>query len=127
MMGSTKAGNFLEESEVSDLMAAIPVAGSMVQEVALLPVSFPSFLPTCCRLTPSLYGGRLGFFWPRCQDSHSRGLGRQLHNAPLEVAMMWGASFLMAAVFIVSFVLFLVTSAWIFWLVRKSTRSNVAR
>ena len=55
------------------------------------------------------------------------GLGRQLHNAPLEVAMFWGASLLMAAVFIVIFVLFLVTSAWIFWLVRKSTRSNVAR
>jgi len=55
------------------------------------------------------------------------GLGRQLHNAPLEVAMFWGASLLMAAVFIVIFILFLVTSAWIFWLVRKSTRSNVAR
>ena len=55
------------------------------------------------------------------------GLGRQLHNAPLEVAMIRGASLLMAAVFIVIFVLFLVTSAWIFWLVRKSTRSNVAR
>ena len=41
--------------------------------------------------------------------------------------MLWGASLLMAAVFIVIFVLFLVTSAWIFWLVRKTTRSNVAR
>ena len=55
------------------------------------------------------------------------GLGRQLHNAPLEVAMIRGASLLMAAVFIVIFVLFIVTSAWIFWLVRKSLRSNVAR
>ena len=51
MMRSTKAGNFLEESELSDCMAAIPVAGSMVQEVALLPVSFFPFFSPC--LLPS--------------------------------------------------------------------------
>ena len=110
---STSVESCMEWSEVSEEGAMVPVAGSMVLQVAS---------PWLC---PNLFDLHAG-------DSlvlvviAAGGQGRHLVNGLQKVAMVWGASFLVATVFII-LVFDVLSNLGEDGVVLNSISSNVAR
>ena len=113
LLASTLVESCMEWSELSEEGAMVPVAGSMVLQVAS---------PWLC---PNLFDLHAG-------DSlvlmviAAGGQGRHLVNGLQKVAMVWGASFLVATVFII-LVLLVLSNLGEDGVVLNSISSNVAR
>ena len=113
LLASTPVESCMEWSEVSEEGAMVPVAGSMVLQVAS---------PWLC---PNLFDLHAG-------DSlvlvviAAGGQGRHLVNGLQKVAMVRGASFLLATVFII-LVLLVLSNLGEDGVVLNSISSNVAR
>ena len=108
---STPVESCMEWSEVSEERAMVPVAGSMVLQVAS---------PWLC---PNLFGLHAGDFLVLVVIA-AGGQGRHLVDELQDVEMVWGASFLMTTVFIFFLVLFFLGADGV---ALNSSSSNVAR